>query len=306
MRPMSPVSRRRLLLGGLSVAALVSCSPTPGPEDPADPNPPVPPTEARIEALERRYNVVVGRSAVDVPSGRWLAHRAKERLAMCSTFKAYAAAAVLQRAERGELALTDAVTIESADIISHSPVTETRVGATMTLAELCEAALQVSDNAAANLLLRVLGGPPAITEFARGIGDEESRLDRWETELNSAVPGDPRDTTTPLALGIGYRNLLTGSALEAAGARQLEEWMLATETSSMRAGLPAGWTSADKSGSGSYGTTNDVGIAYAPDGQRLLLSIMTKSAVEDSDAPNQRPLIGELAALAVADLYQSQ
>jgi beta-lactamase class A len=277
MRPMSPVSRRRLLLGGLSVAALVSCSPTPGPEDPADPNPPVPPTEARIEALERRYNVVVGLSAVDVPSGRWLAHRAKERFAMCSTFKAYAAAAVLQRAERGELALTDAVTIESADIISHSPVTETRVGATMTLAELCEAALQVSDNAAANLLLRVLGGPPAITEFARGIGDEESRLDRF-----------------------------IGSALEAAGARQLEEWMLATETSSMRAGLPAGWTSADKSGSGSYGTTNDVGIAYAPDGQRLLLSIMTKSAVEDSDAPNQRPLIGELAALAVADLYQSQ
>ncbi len=117
---------------------------------------------------------------------------------------------------------------------------ETRVGMTMTLAEMCQAALQQSDNAAANLLLRVLGGPPAITAFARSIGDEESRLDRWETELNSAVPGDLRDTTTPLALGIGFRNLLTGDVLSPAGRRQLEDWMRANQTSSMRAGLPAG------------------------------------------------------------------
>ncbi|MCH9768751.1 MAG: class A beta-lactamase [Actinomycetia bacterium] len=303
---MSTVPRRRVVLAGLAVAALAACSRQPEPTEPLDPNLPVPPTDEGIEALERRYNVVVGLSAVDVPSGRRLTHRAKDRFAMCSTFKGYAAAAVLRKSERGELALTDAVTIEQADIISHSPVTRTRVGATMTLAELCQAAVQVSDNGAANWLLRVLGGPSAITDFARSIGDEESRLDRWETELNSAIPGDPRDTSTPLALGIGYRNLLAGSALEVAGRRQLKNWMLANETSSLRAGLPAGWTSADKSGGGGYGTTNDVGIAYAPDGRQLLLSIMTRSAVEDADAPNQRPLIGEVAALAVARLYQRQ
>ncbi len=306
MHPMSTVPRRRVVLAGLAVAALAACSRQPEPTEPLDPNLPVPPTDEGIEALERRYNVVVGLSAVDVPSGRRLTHRAKDRFAMCSTFKGYAAAAVLRKSERGELALTDAVTIEQADIISHSPVTRTRVGATMTLAELCQAAVQVSDNGAANWLLRVLGGPSAITDFARSIGDEESRLDRWETELNSAIPGDPRDTSTPLALGIGYRNLLAGSALEVAGRRQLKNWMLANETSSLRAGLPAGWTSADKSGGGGYGTTNDVGIAYAPDGRQLLLSIMTRSAVEDADAPNQRPLIGEVAALAVARLYQRQ
>ncbi len=306
MHPMSTVPRRRVVLAGLAVAALAACSRQPEPTEPLDPNLPVPPTDEGIEALERRYNVVVGLSAVDVPSGRRLTHRAKDRFAMCSTFKGYAAAAVLRKSERGELALTDAVTIEQADIISHSPVTRTRVGATMTLAELCQAAVQVSDNGAANWLLRVLGGPSAITDFARSIGDEESRLDRWETELNSAIPGDPRDTSTPLALGIGYRNLLAGSALEGAGRRQLKNWMLANETSSLRAGLPAGWTSADKSGGGGYGTTNDVGIAYAPDGRQLLLSIMTRSAVEDADAPNQRPLIGEVAALAVARLYQRQ
>ncbi len=266
----------------------------------------MPPTDERIEALERQHNVVVGLSAVELPSGRWLAHRGKERFAMCSTFKAYAAGAVLHRADRGELALTDAVSIEPADIITHSPVTGTRVGATMTLAELCQATLQQSDNAAANLLLRVLGGPAAITTFARSIGDDQSRLDRWETELNSAVPGDPRDTTTPFAVGAGYRNLLTGDVLSTDGRRRLEDWMLANQTSSMRSGLPARWTSADKTGSGGYGTTNDVGIAYGPEGQRLLLAIMTRSAADDPDAPNQRPLIGELAALAVADLYQRQ
>lgn len=304
MRPIAPMPRRRVVLAGLAVAALTACSRHPAPAQPVDPNPPVPPTDEGIEALERRYNVIVGLSAVDVPSGRRLTHRAEDRFAMCSTFKGYAAAAVLQKSERGQLALSDTVTIESADIISHSPVTRTRVGATMTLAELCQAAVQVSDNGAANWLLRVLGGPSAITDFARSIGDEESRLDRWEIELNSAIPGDPRDTSTPLALGIGYRNLLAGSALEVASRRQLKNWMLANETSSLRAGLPAGWTSADKSGAGGYGTTNDIGIAYAPDGHQLLLSIMSRSAIEDPEAPNQRPPIGEVAALAVERLYQ--
>lgn len=276
------------------------------PAGPVDANPPVPPTDERIEVLEQKYGVLVGLSAVDLRSGRRLAHRAGERFAMCSTFKAYAAAAVVEKSENGELALTDTVTIEAADIISHSPVAEKRVGAPMTLAELCQAALQQSDNAAANWLLRILGGPPAITAFARSIGDGESRLDRWETDLNSAVPGDLRDTTTPDAMGVGFRNLLAGDVLPAAGRRQLEGWMLGNQTSSMRAGLPAGWTSADKTGGGGYGTTNDVGVAYAPDGQRLVMSIMSRSAADDPEASGNRPLIGEIAALVVAALYQRQ
>ena len=294
------------MLGGAFLATLAACSGPAAPADPVGPNPPVPLADRRIEALEQRYDVVIGLTAADLRSGRWFSHRADERFAMCSTFKTYAAAAVLQQAERGELALTDTVTIDPDDIITHSPVSGTRVGASMTLAELCQAALQQSDNAAANQLLLVLGGPVAITEFARSIGDEESRLDRWEPELNSAAPGDPRDTTTPAALGSGYRNLLVGDVLEAPGRQQLKDWMQGNETSSMRAGLPPGWTSADKTGGGAYGTTNDVGVAYAPDGERLLLSIMTRSAAADPAAPNRRPLVAELAALAVADLYQRQ
>jgi beta-lactamase class A len=172
----------------------------------------------------------------------------------------------------------------------------------MTLDELCQAALQVSDNTAGNLLLKTIGGPSAITAFARSIGDPGSRLDRWETELNSAVPGDPRDTSTPEALGGGYRNLLTGDALAPPQRQQLDDWMRANETSSMRAGLPPGWTSADKTGSGDYGSTNDIGVVYGPAGQRVLLAILTRSQVNEPNAQSLRPLIGELTALVIPEL----
>jgi beta-lactamase class A len=140
-------------------------------------------------------------------------NRADDPFAMCSTFKAYASGRVLQRAQLGELQLTDAVTIEAADVVANSPITQPRVGQTMTIAQLCQAALQHSDNTAGNWLLRLIGGPSAVTDFARTLGDDRTRLDRWETELNSAIPGDPRDTSTPRALGAGYERLLTGDAL---------------------------------------------------------------------------------------------
>lgn len=218
---------------------------------------------------------------------------------MCSTFKGYASARVLQKSERGELRLTDPVAVRQADILPNSPVTETRVGGTMTLAALCQAALQVSDNAAASYLLTAIGGPPAITAFARSIGDDTTRLDRWEIELNSAIPGDPRDTSTPRALGGGYRELLTGTILGPAQRQLLEDWMRGNTTSSMRGGLPPGWTSADKTGSGDYGSTNDVGIAYGPDDRRVLLAVMTRSQADNPKAENLRPLITELTTLAV-------
>jgi beta-lactamase class A len=296
-------SRRRILIGGLSLTALAACSQPTVHSDPADP---VPPFGKRVEELQRRHDAEIGLYAVDLVSGRSVAFDAEDPQAMCSTFKVYAAAAVLQHAQRRQLALTDAVTIDSADIRPHSPVTEPHVGTAMTLGELCQAALQQSDNAAGNLLLRTLGGPSAITAFARSIGDDRTRLDRWEVELNSAEPGDPRDTSTPHALGEGYRALLTGDVLDAGSRGQLEEWMRGNQTSSMRAGLPEGWTSADKTGSGDYGTTNDVGIAYGPGGRRLLLAMLTRSATDDRNAQSLRPLIGELAALTLDALNQPQ
>ncbi|MET0698790.1 MAG: class A beta-lactamase, partial [Mycobacterium sp.] len=232
---------------------------------------------------------------------RTLSYRDGQMFAMCSTFKVYAAARVLQRSEHGELALTDPIYIEPAAVVANSPVTGPQAGGSLSLAQLCEAALQRSDNTAGNLLLKAIGGPPAITDFARSIGDDRTRLDRWETELNSALPGDPRDTSTPRALGGGFRTLLTGDILGAQARSQLEDWMRGSVTSvrAMRAGLPAGWTAADKSGAGDYGSTNDIGIAYGPEGRKVLLAIMTRSTGPDPNIDNMQPLIAEVTTLAM-------
>ncbi|MGV0643383.1 class A beta-lactamase [Mycolicibacterium sp. XJ2546] len=292
---MISLSRRHLLIGGLTLAAAASTQRI-ALADPA------PTLEAQIADLERKHAALIGIFAANPDSGTTVAHRAQERFAMCSTFKTYAAARVLQLAQRGELSLDQRMFVDPTDIVINSPVTEAHAGGEMTLAELCQAALQRSDNTAANLLLVRLGGPQAITEFARSIGDQESRLDRWEPALNAGIPGDPRDTSTPEALGGGYRNLLAGDVLALPQRSRLEEWMRANQTSSMRAGLPPGWTSADKTGSGDYASTNDVGIAYGPDGQQILLALMLRTQTSDPNAQGLRPLIGEVTGLVLPAL----
>jgi beta-lactamase class A len=282
-----------MLLATLAIPALGACASAHG--DPV-------PIDDRLAELERQYNAYIGLFATDIGSGRTVAHRDDDPFAMCSTFKAYAVARVLQMVQRGELDLQRPVFIDPAALLPNSPVTAPQAGHTMPLARLCAAALQHSDNVAANLLLAQIGGPPAITDFARSIGDERTRLDRWEIELNTAIPGDPRDTSTPRALGTGIQNLLTGTVLGDAQRRQLEQWMRDNVTSSMRAGLPPGWVTADKTGSGDYGSTNDIGMVYGPAGQRLLLSLMTRSQSANSDADALRPLIAEVTRLVLAGL----
>jgi beta-lactamase class A len=286
-----------VLVGGLAAVGLAACSQKTVLADPAEP---VPPVADRIDALQRRHSAKIGVYAVDFASGRTVSHLDGETFAMCSTFKGYAAARVLQMVGAGELTLDKQVLVDPTwAALPNSPRTAPNSGGQMTLADLCAAAVQVSDNCAGNLLLETIGGPSAITDFARSIGDDRTRLDRWEIELNTAIPGDPRDTSTPQALGGGYRTLLTGGVLAPSQRQQLEDWMRANETSSMRAGLPGGWTTADKTGNGDYGSTNDVGIAYGPAGQRLLLAIMTRSQADNPKAPNNRALIGEVASLLV-------
>jgi beta-lactamase class A len=296
---MTRLSRRHALLAGLTLAAATACAPKPVLADPAEPDPPI---HMRIEAMQRTHNAKIGVYAVDLSSGRSITYLDAESFAMCSTFKGYASARVLQMVAQGELTLDQMVFVDPAAIVANSPRTGPRAGGAMTLDELCQAALQVSDNTAGNLLLQIIGGPPAITAFARSIGDDRTRLDRWETELNSATPGDARDTSSPHALGTGYRMLLTGDVLAPPQRRQLEDWMRANETSSMRAGLPPGWAAADKTGSGDYGSTNDVGVAYGPAGQRVLLAIMARSQANDPKAQDLRALIGELTTSVIPEL----
>jgi beta-lactamase class A len=294
---MTPHLNRRQALAGLAtIAALAACRN--GAEPPALRNA----TSLDLTAVEDRYSARVGMYALDLNSGASLEHRADTRFSMCSTFKTYAVARVMQLAELGRLRLDSPLLIEASDIVENSPVTSANVGHSMRLDEVCAAALIKSDNTAGNLLLRCIGGPPAITTFARSVGDDQSRLDRWETELNSALPGDPRDTTTPRALSSGYREVLTGSALSDASRERMLGWMKENATSQkrFRAGMPAGWTSADKTGAGNFGSTNDAGLLTGPSGQQVIVTVLTRSRDDRTDAPPFNDAIAETVRLTLA------
>ena len=253
--------------------------------------------------VEGREGARLGVSAVDLASGATESNRGDERFAFCSTFKVYAAGAVLAAVDAGRLQLTDTRTITAEDKVPESAV-DWEPGSVVTLAELASAALTKSDNTSGNLLIREAGGTAALTDFARSLGDTEFRLDRTEPELNTAIPDDPRDTTTPNSMAAGYRTLLDGDVLTAASREQLLDWMAGTETSTarFRAGIPSQWTSADKTGTGSYGVSNDAGLLRGPDGQRILLVVLSATASGAEDSPAMNALVADATRTVVDQL----
>jgi beta-lactamase class A len=246
----------------------------------------------------------LGVAILDTGTQRHAEHRATELFPMCSTFKLLAAAAVLKRAENGQDQLQRRIKFQASDLVVYSPVAKDHVGGDgMTLAELCAAALNYSDNTAGNLLLASLGGPPALTAYARSIGDPITRLDRIEPYLGEAVPGDPRDTTTPAAMLQNLRALLFGDVLSAASKDQLTTWLLGNRTGDarLRAGLPPGWRCGDKTGSGERGSTNDVAVIWPPQGAPVLVTVYLTETTAASEARNATLAdVGRAVARALA------
>ncbi|PWC52900.1 class A beta-lactamase [Azospirillum sp. TSO22-1] len=242
-----------------------------------------------LAALEKRIDARLGVAVLDTATGRSWGHRADERFPMCSTFKALACGAVLARVDEGKERLDRRVRYTAGDLVTYSPATKEGVGAGMTVAEICEAAMTLSDNTAANLILDSLGGPVALTAFVRSLGDAVTRLDRRETELNTAIPGDPRDTTTPAAMAGSLRALAVGDHLSASSREQFNAWMVATRTGDarLRAGLPKDWRIGDKTGTGDHGTANDVAVIWPPGRKPLVVSVyvtQTKASLDDRNA----------------------
>jgi beta-lactamase class A len=244
------------------------------------------PVTRMLADVERRLTARLGAFILDTELGRQWRHRPTERFPMCSTFKVLAAGAVLTRVDEGREHLDRLVRFEIGDVVSYSPVTKARTGSGMTLAELCEAALTQSDNTAGNLLLKSTGGPAGLTAFARTLGDSETRLDRWETELNEAKPGDPRDTTTPEAMAVNLRALAIGSALSVRSRDQLVAWLVANKTgdAKLRAGLPKDWRVGDKTGGGDQGTMNDIAVLWPPGRKPVIATLyMTETTASFDD-----------------------
>jgi beta-lactamase class A len=245
--------------------------------------------KAELARIEARCGGRLGVAVLDTGSQARADHRADERFPMCSTFKLLTAAAVLKRCEENKERLDRRIRFEPGDIVVFSAVTKGRAGGNgMTIAELCEAAMTFSDNTAGNLLLASLGGPQALTSYARSIGDTTTRLDRIEPELNEAVPGDLRDTTTPAAMRKNLQTLVLGDALSAASKDQLVKWLIGNRTGDarLRAGLPADWRCGDKTGSGERGTTNDVGVLWPPGRSPVIVSIYLTGTAITGDMRN--------------------
>lgn len=215
--------------------------------------------------------------ALDTGSGATVGHRADERFLMCSTAKTLAVAAVLRQNERRPGLVDQVVRYGQADVLEWAPVTAKHVDTGMTVGALCDAAITVSDNTAANLLVGLLGGPPAVTEFARSLGDSITSVDRLEPDLNVTSPGDRRDTSTPAQMAQNLRGLSLGDGQHADARDRLVALLKANTTGGqcIRAGLPQNWVVGDKTGSGAQGESNDIAIVWPPGRPPLAIAVYT-------------------------------
>jgi beta-lactamase class A len=290
------MSRRQAVAGSLLALPALAASSTKGWTQDAKA------AEAGLAELERRHPGRICVSILDVASGKRIEHRAHERILMCSTFKALAAALVLARVDKKEEKLDRRIKFSQKDVVTYSPATQPHVGERgMTIAEICDAAVTLSDNTAGNLLLASFGGPPALTAFFRSLGDDVSRLDRIETELNTHDgPNDLRDTTTAAAMLENLRKLLLTDVLSSPSRSQLAAWLIANKTGDarLRAGLPKTWLVGDRTGTNGdkHGNANDIAVIWPPDRAPIVVSAYCEIPGIPTDQRNA--VIAEIGRIA--------
>jgi beta-lactamase class A len=258
---------------------------------------------AKFAELEKRAGTRIGVAAFDVARNKRVEYHGEQRFLMCSTFKVLAVAAILKRMDENKEKLDRFVPYDEKQLLEYAPVTREHVKeGGMTLEALCAAAISQSDNTAANLLLEAIGGPKGVTELARALGDEHTRLDRMEPELNSATEGDDRDTTTPAAMGRDLEKLLTSDFLSSTSRTRLEGWLQANQTGAklIRSSIPADWKIGDKTGRSGKGATNDIAILRPPSGGPIFLTIYTIDPAGTSE--EREKLVADTAKAALEAL----
>lgn len=233
--------------------------------------------QQKLAQLEKLNGGRLGVAAINTANNQRIQYRGEERFPMCSTSKFMVAAAILNKSRADPKLLATNLHYTQGDLNSngYAPIAKEHLATGMTVGEMCQAALNYSDNVAMNMLLKQLGGPRAVTAYARSIGDNSFRLDRKEPELNSAIPGDKRDTTTPLAMQNSLQNLALGVALEPVQRQKLQDWLKNNTTGKLRisAGVPKDWLVGDKTGTGKYGSTNDVGVIWPTGAEPIVLAV---------------------------------
>lgn len=229
-----------------------------------------------LDQVADELDARVGFAAYDLETGQRWEYQADQRFPLSSTFKTLACAELLYRVDQGDVSLSQEVSFSEADLVTYSPVTEKAAGhRAMTLSELCEATLTTSDNTAANLILQVLGGPESVTAFVKLLGDDVTRLDRWETDLNEGQPGDIRDTTTPNAMVSNMQQLLLGDLLSLESKAQLRNWLERNQVADglFRAAVPDDWIVADRTGAGGFGARSITAIIWPPEREPIIVAL---------------------------------
>jgi beta-lactamase class A len=251
--------------------------------------------------LERRYHARLGVFVTDTGTGRTVTYRSDERFAYASTLKALAAGVLLRRVSDADL--NRVVTYGAKDLQDYAPITSKHVATGMRLRDVIAAALRYSDNTAANLIFKQLGGPAGLESALHGLGDATTHVDRIEPSLNAAVPGDVRDTSTPHALGTDLRGFVFGDLLPKSRRRLLTNWLLGNTTGGpyIRAGVPSGWKVGDKTGNGGYGTRNDIAIGWPATGSPVVIAIQSDRG--SAGASSDDALIADATKAALAALH---
>lgn len=254
-------------------------------------------THKEFSQLEKKFDARLGVYAIDTGTNQTIAYRPNERFAFASTYKALAAGVLLQ--QNSIDTLNEVIKFTKEDLVDYSPVTEKHVDTGMTLGEIAEAAVRYSDNTAGNILFHKIGGPKGYENALRKMGDRVTMSDRFETELNEAIPGDIRDTSTAKAIATNLKELTVGNALPHQKRNILTDWMKGNATGDklIRAGVPTDWVVADKSGAGSYGTRNDIAIVWPPNRSPIIIAIL--SSKDEKEATYDNQLIAKAAEVVV-------
>jgi beta-lactamase class A len=262
---------------------------------------------AGFEKLEKKIGGRLGVAAIDTKTGQQIINRGDESFLMCSTFKLLLGGHILKRADNGQETLGRSIKYSEKDLLDYAPVTRKNVDkGSMTVADLNAAAIQWSDNSAANLLLVASEGPRGLTKYVRSLGDEKTRLDRIEPFLNSPEEGKNLDTTTPVAMAKTIQRLVLGSALSVPSREQLNTWLLESQTGAKRlkAGVPTGWKVASKTGTCASGTMGDVGILYPPSGAPVVIATYISEA--NAKAPENEAALAEVARIVSEQFSKTQ
>ncbi|ELW8218445.1 class A beta-lactamase BlaA [Yersinia enterocolitica] len=287
--------RRSLLLAGITLPLVSFALPAWANALPAS-------VDKQLAELERNANGRLGVAMINTGNGTKILYRAAQRFPFCSTFKFMLAAAVLDQSQSQPNLLNKHINYHESDLLSYAPITRKNLAHGMTVSELCAATIKYSDNTAANLLIKELGGLAAVNQFARSIGDQMFRLDRWEPDLNTARPNDPRDTTTPAAMAASMNKLVLGDALRPAQRSQLAVWLKGNTTgdATIRAGAPTDWIVGDKTGSGDYGTTNDIAVLWPTKGAPIVLVVYFTQ--REKDAKPRRDVLASVTKIILSQI----